>query len=59
MAYGALLNQWEEEIRTFNFQNTLKVGGGNSWESELVNYASRFNLGVRKNLIIIIRFEMF
>src|SRR5690606_37022269 len=25
----SLLNQWEEEVEEFNFQNILKIGGGN------------------------------
>jgi superfamily II DNA or RNA helicase len=49
----ALLNQWEEEVIEFNFQNILKIGGGNNWEKEFSNYVSNFTAGIKKNLVII------
>lgn len=55
----ALLNQWEEEVLAFNFQNILKIGGGNNWEKELSNYVSNFNSGLKKNMILISTYASF
>lgn len=55
----ALLNQWEQEVEEFNFQNILKIGGGNNWEQVLANYASNFIWGIKKDLIIISTYGSF
>lgn len=55
----ALLNQWEEEVLSFNFQNIIKVGGGNNWEKEFSNYVSNFNAGLRKNIVLISTYASF
>jgi len=55
----ALLNQWEDEVVEFNFQNILKVGGGNKWEKEFSNYVSNFNAGIKKNIVIISTYASF
>ncbi|PVW16406.1 DEAD/DEAH box helicase family protein [Marixanthomonas spongiae] len=55
----ALLNQWEEEVGEFNFQNILKVGGGNNWEKDLANYVSNYSWGIKKDLIIISTYGSF
>lgn len=55
----ALLNQWEEEVLEFNFQNILKIGGGNNWEKEFSNYVSNFVAGIKKNLVIISTYASF
>lgn len=55
----ALLNQWEEEVLSFNFRNILKIGGGNNWEKELANYASNFEWGLKKDLVIISTYGSF
>lgn len=55
----ALLNQWEEEVLEFNFQNILKIGGGNKWEKEFSNFVSNFNAGIKKNIIIISTYASF
>ena len=49
----ALLHQWEEEVKSFNFKNILKVGGGNNWEKELATYVSNFTWGIKDDLVII------
>lgn len=49
----ALLDQWEGELRSFNFNNILKVGGGNDWQSELADYCSNFKYDIRPDLAII------
>jgi superfamily II DNA or RNA helicase len=55
----ALLNQWEEEVLSFNFINIIKIGGGNNWEKDFSNYVSNFNAGLRKNLVIISTYSSF
>lgn len=55
----ALLNQWEDEVKAFNFINILKVGGGNNWETDFVNYAARYQLGVKRNLVIIATYDSY
>ena len=55
----ALLNQWEEEVQTFNFRKILKVGGGNNWEKDLANFASNFTWGLKSDLIIISTYGSF
>jgi len=55
----ALLNQWEEEVKSFNFKNILKVGGRNSWEKELATYVSNFTWAIKDDLIIISTYGSF
>lgn len=55
----ALLNQWEEEVKSFNFKNILKVGGGNNWEKELANYSSNYTWGLKNDIIIISTYGSF
>ncbi len=55
----ALLNQWEEEVKSFNFKKILKVGGGNNWEKDLANYSSNYSWGLKNDLIIISTYGSF
>ncbi|MCI9843612.1 DEAD/DEAH box helicase [Flavobacterium pectinovorum] len=55
----ALLNQWRNEVESFNFRNILQVGGGNDWERDLASYVSSFNWGNKKDLIIIATYGSF
>ncbi len=55
----ALLNQWEEETLSFNFNKILKVGGGNNWESELGAYVSNLSWGIDDDIIIISTYGSF
>ncbi|NJB35325.1 DEAD/DEAH box helicase family protein [Croceivirga sp. JEA036] len=55
----ALLNQWEEEVKSFNFRNILKVGGGNKWEKDFANYCSNYSWGLKDNLVIISTYGSF
>lgn len=55
----ALLNQWEEEVKSFNFRKILKVGGGNNWEKDFSNYSSNFSWGLKNDLIIISTYGSF
>jgi superfamily II DNA or RNA helicase len=55
----ALLNQWEEEVKSFNFKNILKVGGGNNWEKELATYVSNFTWNIKDDIVIISTYGSF
>ncbi|PKG52929.1 DEAD/DEAH box helicase family protein [Olleya sp. 1-3] len=55
----ALLNQWEEEVKSFNFKKILKVGGGNNWEKELATYVSNYTWDIKDNLVIISTYGSF
>ncbi|WP_038005199.1 DEAD/DEAH box helicase family protein [Tenacibaculum sp. 47A_GOM-205m] len=55
----SLLNQWEKEVKSFNFQNILKVGGGNNWEKDFANYCSNYSWGLKENLVIISTYGSF
>ena len=55
----ALLNQWEEEVKSFNFKKILKVGGGNNWEKEFANYTSNYSWGLKEDLLIISTYGSF
>lgn len=55
----ALLNQWEDEVKAFNFKAILKVGGGNNWEKDLANYSSNYSWGLKNDLIIISTYGSF
>lgn len=55
----ALLNQWEEEVKSFNFKNIIKVGGGNNWENELATYVSNYTWGIKDDIVIISTYGSF
>ena len=55
----SLLNQWEEEVNSFNFKKILKVGGGNNWEKKFSNYCSNFSWGLKEDLVIISTYGSF
>jgi superfamily II DNA or RNA helicase len=55
----ALLDQWEEEVKSFNFNKILKVGGGNNWEKEFSNYVSNCTWGLKEDLIMISTYGSF
>ncbi|QYJ68799.1 DEAD/DEAH box helicase family protein [Flavobacterium litorale] len=55
----ALLNQWEEEVNSFNFRKILKVGGGSNWEKEFSNYCSNYSWGLKEDLVIISTYGSF
>lgn len=55
----ALLNQWENEVKAFNFKKILKVGGGNNWEKELATLVSNFTWGIKDDIIIISTYGSF
>jgi superfamily II DNA or RNA helicase len=55
----ALLNQWENEVKSFNFKKILKVGGGNKWEKDFANYSSNHAWGLKEDLVIISTYGSF
>jgi superfamily II DNA or RNA helicase len=55
----ALLNQWELEVKGFNFSRILKVGGGNNWELTLGKYVSDSTWGIKGDLVIISTYGSF
>lgn len=55
----ALLDQWIEEVSSFNFTNILVVGGGYSGLQTLPNFTSNFKAGLKKNVIIISTYASF
>jgi superfamily II DNA or RNA helicase len=55
----ALLNQWEEEVNSFNFKKILKIGGGNNWEKKFSNYCSNYSWGLKEDLVIISTYGSF
>lgn len=55
----ALLNQWEDEVKSFNFNKILKVGGGNNWEKELATFVSNFTWGIKDDIVIISTYGSF
>lgn len=55
----ALMYQWESELKLFNFNNILKVGGGNNWQNELADYSSNYKYDIKPNLAIIAIIDSF
>nr|WP_320118656.1 DEAD/DEAH box helicase family protein [uncultured Marinifilum sp.] len=55
----ALLNQWEQECAKFNFNNVIKIGGGNKWEQALSDYFFRKSMGQNYSAIIISTYNSF
>ncbi len=55
----ALLEQWFEEVKSFNFNNILVSGGGHPGIKEIPNIASNFKAGLKNDLIIISTYDTF
>lgn len=55
----ALLNQWEQEVKMFNFRNILKIGGGNKWEKGLANFVSNISWGIHLDIVILSTYRSF
>lgn len=55
----ALLEQWIDEVAQFKFINLIIVGGGYDGMKVLPNFASNFNAGLKKNMIIISTYASF
>ncbi|WP_282636535.1 DEAD/DEAH box helicase family protein [Sphingobacterium thalpophilum] len=55
----ALLKQWETEIRQFNFNRVIKIGGGHNWEQTLGTIASNKLWRKKENYALIATYGSF
>lgn len=55
----ALVEQWEKEAKSFNFQNIIKVSCKNDWQSELSPILTAIRFGGTHSLIIICTYATF
>lgn len=55
----ALLDQWENEVITFNFKNIIKVGSGNKWEPKMANLISNKTWGIEQDFVIVSTYGSF
>jgi len=55
----ALLEQWIEEVSSFNFSNILVFGGGFNGMQNFPNFASNFKAGLKKDVILISTYASF
>ncbi|MES2517888.1 MAG: DEAD/DEAH box helicase family protein [Bacteroidota bacterium] len=55
----ALLEQWIEEVSSFNFSNIIVIGGGYDGMKLIPNYVSNFKAGLRKDVVIISTYASF
>jgi superfamily II DNA or RNA helicase len=55
----ALLDQWIDEVKLFNFSNIIVIGGGYNGMKNLPNYVSNFKAGFKKDCIIISTYDSF
>ena len=55
----ALVEQWEKEAKTFNFQNIIKVSSKNEWKSELNTVLTSIRFGGNHSLIVICTYATF
>lgn len=54
-----LVDQWDGEVRLFNFQNIYKVSGNTNWRSSLTILKNDISWGINKNFIIISTYQSF
>lgn len=55
----ALLEQWINEVGSFNFKNILVLGGGHSGIKEIPNYTSNYKAGLKSDVVIISTYATF
>jgi superfamily II DNA or RNA helicase len=55
----ALLEQWIEEVSSFNFSNILVFGGGFNGMQNFPNFVSNFKAGLKKDVILISTYASF
>lgn len=55
----ALVEQWEKEVKAFNFQNIIKVSSRNDWKSDLSTILTSIRFGGNNSLIIICTYATF
>lgn len=55
----ALVKQWEEEVRAFNFENIISTHSNKDWKNSLQRYVTRSILDQNKNIILITTYSTF
>jgi superfamily II DNA or RNA helicase len=55
----ALAVQWEQEVKSFNFQNIVSTHTENDWRNILNRYTTRSILDKKKNLVLITTYATF
>lgn len=56
----ALVEQWGDEVRNFNYRNIIKVSSENaSWKQELAKMTMKIGLGRKVNYVIISTYQSF
>lgn len=55
----ALALQWEEEVKSFNFQDILSTHTDKNWKEILTRYSTRSIFNQKKNLILITTYATF
>jgi superfamily II DNA or RNA helicase len=54
-----LVEQWEKEAKSFNFQNVIKVSSKNEWKSELNTILTSIRFGGNHSFVIICTYATF
>lgn len=55
----ALVKQWEEEVKAFNFENIISTHSNKEWKNSLQRYVTRSILDRNKNIILITTYSTF
>lgn len=55
----ALVKQWEEEVKSFNFEQVISTHSNKDWKQLLQRYVTRSILDPNKNLILITTYSTF
>lgn len=56
---NALVSQWVDEVKKFNFSNIILVNGQSNWQEKLVNLKGDFEWGDKANYVIISTYASF
>ena len=54
-----LVQQWEEEVRKFNYKNILIANGENDWRKSVTELINDVNWGIERNYVIISTYRSF
>ncbi len=55
----SLVEQWEKEVKSFNFANVIKVSSKNEWKSELSGILAAMRFGGKQSFVIICTYASF
>lgn len=55
----ALVKQWEEEVKAFNFENIISTHSNKDWKNILQRYITRSILDNKKNIVLITTYSTF